>query len=381
MSVDTIEHVDAHVVRVTARTCWTFVELRTRDGLVGIGEASLAGQEPALIAATERLRGRWVGAAVGPDHLARVPGPASLVEAAVISAVDQAVWDILARERGQSVAQALGGVRRQRIPLYANINRRTLDRSPDGFASSARDALASGYDAVKIAPFDEVVQGLGRGELARAIARGLARIAAVREAVGVGHDLLVDCHWRFDEAEAADVIRAAAAHDVHWIECPLRETPDNIPALKRLRRRANRRGIRLAGCEEGVGVAAFEPFLTAGAYDVLMPDVKYVGGLPEMLRAADRCAAHGVAFSPHNPTGPISHAASLHVCAAAATVDRLEIQFDETPLFDALVANGLPSRTDGASLLPASPRGLGVALDPTLLALHTADVTGKARVA
>lgn len=381
MSGDLVDHVSVHVVRVTPKTCWTFVELRTKEGLVGAGEASLAGREPALVAAVERLKESWLGAVIGPNFPGRAPKPVSLVEAAAISALDHAVWDLLAQSRNESVAQALGGAHRRRIPLYANINRRTVDRSPFGFAASARDALASGYDAVKIAPFDEVVPKLDRAGLVAAIERGLTRIGAVREAIGRNRDLMVDCHWRFDEPAAAEMIRVAAAHRVHWIECPLPETADNLTALKRLRGLANRLGILLAGCEEGVRVASFEPYLEAGAYDVLMPDVKYIGGLQEMLRAAERFAAYGVAFSPHNPSGPISHAASLHVCAAAASVDRLEIQFDETPLFDALVGGGLPGRVNGASLLPEARKGLGVALDPTLLAAHAASAPEEARVA
>jgi galactonate dehydratase len=143
----------------------------------------------------------------------------------------------------------------------------------------------------------------------------------------------------------------------------LPETGDHLPALGRLRGFANNRGVRLAGCEEAVGVAGFEPFLRAGAYDVMMPDVKYVGGLGEMLRVAERLSEAGVAVSPHNPSGPIAHAASLHVSAAMPNFDRLEVQFDETPLFDALVDGGLPRPIDGEVDIKALGTGLGVALD------------------
>src|SRR6185437_5452 len=202
-------------------------------------------------------------------------------------------------------------------------------RSPHGFAASARDALAAGFTAVKIAPFDEVVPGENRPGT---IDFGLARIAAVRDAVGTGRHLLVDCHWRLTEAQAEVVIRFAAGQAVYWVECPLPETEDNLPALVRLRRLANAQQVRLAGCEQGIGMAGFEGFLKAGAYDAMMPDVKYVGGLGQVMRLSERFADHGVGFSPHNPTGPVCHAASLQVCAAAPNLDRLEMQFDETPL-------------------------------------------------
>jgi galactonate dehydratase len=250
-------------------------------------------------------------------------------------------------------------VRREAAPLYANINRRTRDRRPEGFAASARLAMAAGFEAVKIAPFDEVAPD--RPRVAGSLAPGLARMAATREAIGPGRELMVDCHWRFDVAEAEEVIRAGAALGLAWFECPLAETTANIGALVRLRGLANERGIRLAGCELGIGEEGFAPFLAAGAYDAMMPDVKYFGGLADMLALAERFAAAGVAFSPHNPTGPVCHAASLQVCAAAPVVDRLEVQFDETPRFDALVGGAIPPMRGGVSPLPAGT-GIGMRL-------------------
>lgn len=346
----------AHVAEVTPKTRWIFVEVETASGLVGLGEGSLNGQDDAVLEAVRGLSGSLFAEAEA------VPGPwrmpASLADAAARSAVDQALWDIAARRVGCSVAAALGGVRRRSVPLYANINRRTRDRTPAGFAASARDALAAGYDAFKIAPFDEVQPGAAR--VSRAVAPGLARIAATREAIGPGRDLMVDCHWRLDVAEAETVIREGEAQRLHWVECPLPETADNLPALVRLRDLANARGILLAGCELAIGQAGFEPFLQAGAYDAMMPDAKYVGGLAEMMRVSERFAAAGVMFSPHNPTGPVCHAASLQVCAASEVMGQLEVQFDETSVF-AELASGLPIVTKGISVLPDGP-GLGVRL-------------------
>jgi galactonate dehydratase len=93
---------------------------------------------------------------------------------------------------------------------------------------------------------------------------------------------MVDCHWRFDEKWAESMIDAVTAECLHWIECPLPEDAAWLPALKRLRARANARAMRLAGGEDGVGREAFMPFLEHGAYEVLMPDMKYVGGFAEM---------------------------------------------------------------------------------------------------
>ena len=353
----------AHVAQVTPNTRWVFVEVTTAAGLVGVGEGSLNGREAEVL---DAVRGLAAPLFDLPEAApAAFPASQGLAQAAAVSALDQALWDIRGRRAGTNVARALGGERRRAIPLYANINRRTRDRRPEGFVASARDALAAGYDAVKIAPFDEVAPGAAR--ISGALGPGLARIAATRDAIGPDRDLLVDCHWRLDEDEAEEVIRQGEAQRLYWVECPLPETDANLPALRRLRGLANARGIRLAGCELGIGQQGFAPFLQAGAYDAMMPDAKYVGGLAEMLRLADAFAAAGVAFSPHNPTGPICHAASLQVCAAAGMTDRLEVQFDETPLFDQLVDGALPRPSGGSSALPAglgegAGEGLGVGL-------------------
>lgn len=110
----------------------------------------------------------------------------------------------------------------------------------------------------------------------------------------------------------------------------------------------------------------FMPFLQGNAYDVLMPDVKYVGSMREMLKVADAMDHYGAAFSPHNPSGPVCHAASLHICAVAPNCERLEMQYAETPLFDQLVGSALPQAINGKIAVPRAA-GLGVRLDPGLV--------------
>jgi galactonate dehydratase len=370
-AVIAFDRVELHITRVSAKTCWAFIRISANDGIDGSGEATLISQEASIRDAARaivpRLKAQGVGQA--PDKFAAGQQPASLAEAAIVSAVDMALWDLHAAAQGRRLVDAFGSARRERIPLYANINRRTVDRAPDGFAASARDALAAGFDAFKIAPFDEVdVTRCRRGDGLAAMQPGLERIAAVRDAIGRHCRLMVDCHWRFDLPTALGLLRGVEGLDLHWIECPLSERIDDIPALVKLRKAANESGIRLAGLEEAIGLRSLRPYIDAGAYDVMMPDVKYIGGLRELERCALDFERHGIELSPHNPNGPISHAASLHAAASMASFDRLEMQFDESPLFDALVS-GLPMRSDGHSTLPVGP-GLGVALDTQRLRDH-----------
>ena len=360
-----------HVVRITHRTRWSFVRLKTKDGRTGEGEATLQGQEDALLAAAERLVPLALREATPRNAraFARRYAPDGIQQASIVSALDQALWSLHAQANGQSLAQMLG-VRRERVPVYANINRRTEQRSPDGFAASAQAAVAAGHVAFKLAPFDEVNPRVcAQGDGVRAMQAGLDRVAAVREVVGRRARLMVDCHWRFDEATARALNDAAAGLGVYWIETPLPEVEANIPALRRLRDQCNELAMRQAGLETSVGWDAIRPYCEAGAYDVVMPDVKYMGGIHEMSRAAAGCAAHGVQISPHNPSGPICHAASLQVSTALGAFDMLELQFDESPLFDTLVGAPFAPVSDGHLAPPPGP-GLGVTLSEAVMQSH-----------
>jgi galactonate dehydratase len=114
--------------RITPRTTWVFARVAATDGTQGWGEGTLEGRADEVAAAIQtfeaKLRGREI--AKGMD-LGPIPG--KLVEAAALSAVDQALWDLAARAAGRPLAALLGGIRRDRMALYANINRGTTDRA------------------------------------------------------------------------------------------------------------------------------------------------------------------------------------------------------------------------------------------------------------
>lgn len=360
-----------HIVRVTHKTNWAFVRLLTRDDRVGEGEATLPGRDDALLEAARMLVPLALRDATPerPAGLAARHPPTDLAQASIVSALDQALWSLHAQRRGQSLAGLLG-IRRAQVPVYANINRRTEARTPAGFAASARAAMAAGHVAFKLAPFDAVDTTVcAQGQGVQAMQAGLACVAAVREVVGPQARLMVDCHWRFDEATARELNEAASRLGVHWIECPLPETVHHIPALVRLRRQANALGMQQAGLEMGVGWEGFRPYCEAGAYDVVMPDIKYCGGVAQMQAIDAGCAALGVLVSPHNPTGPICHAASLQLSAAVGAFDMLELQFDESPLFDALLHTAFAPVVRGRTTPPGGT-GLGVALDESVLLRH-----------
>lgn len=365
---DKIEIATIHQTMITSKTRWIFVELRSSAGFSGFGEATAQGREAEVFQAFERFAPEMVG--IDP-HAAtqwlKSRPLAALAEAAAASAIDQACWDLVGRREGISVAAAIGGERRRRVPVYANINRRTADRSPEGFAASAAEAVAAGHEAIKIAPFDEVdAEARATGRVLAAAQNGLARVRAVRDVIGRHRRLMIDCHWRLDVQTSRHVIEAAAEAGLYWVECPIPETRDNLADIAALRRFANARGVKLAGCEEMIRLDGFRPFIEGETYDVLMPDAKYAGGLKEIETIAAAAAERGIAVSPHNPSGPICHAASLQLCAALEGEQFLETQFDESPYFNALQQPLLPHVEDGAMTMPEAT-GLGVDLAPETL--------------
>jgi galactonate dehydratase len=369
MSSDVMSGAALVMARITPKTIWIFVTLQGRSGLTGVGEATTQNREEAVLDRFRTFAGPAIAGKTPSQLIAylRQCRLLTLPDAAVASALDQAAWDLIAQKQGVSVAVALGGEYQGSVQAYANINRRTLDRSPEGFAQSAADAVASGHNAIKIAPFDMVTpQACRAGTALGAVKTGLERIRKVRETIGDERRLMIDCHWRLDRAMAAYVIDAAAELGLYWVECPLQEDETHLTELKALRSRANSRGIRLAGCEEMTRLAGFAPFLEAGAYDVIMPDAKYAGGLEEYLQIAAHARRSDTAVSPHNPSGPVCHAASLQLCAAMGKDAFLEMQFDESPLFQSLQRTPLPLPNQGEIKLLHST-GQGLALDADIL--------------
>ncbi len=368
-----IAAVRCEVLNVSPKTNWTFACVELADGRSAWGEASLNAWEPMLRAAIAMLGDNLRGVALSAASAALPVSPWSpggLVQATAISAVQQALLELMADAQHQPWHAPLGPRQRNSVRAYANINRATIDRRPEGFASTARRAAKQGYTAFKAAPFDGITPANCTTASSRQrIQHGIDCVAAMRDAIGPSARLMVDCHWRFDETRALEVLAALSKLGLHWFECPLPETPAHHAAMQRVHTAALDRGVMLAAAETQIGTAGFQPLLDAGLYDVVMPDIKYCGGPWEMLRIAERAQAAGVQFSPHNPTGPIASLHSLNVATVAPACDMIELQFDETPLFDALLPGQHPTLKDGAFAMPQMPN-LRLALNAEVLRQH-----------
>lgn len=344
-------------VPVTRRGAWVFVEVQTDTGLTGTGEASQGGDDARTIA---HLTGDLAPAIAGTDprDVSATLAPLSRLGATrpgatALSAVEMALWDLAAQASGSPLARHLGGARRPSLWLYANINRSTWDRTPDGFAARARDAVAAGFDAVKLAPFDAVSRHLDRAETYAAIDQGIACVHAVRDAVGPTVQVLVDCHNRLTVPWAIRVARELEAARLFWFEDPV-----DVNDLDGWREVRTATGLTIAGGETFFGLRPFWELIRARAVDVVMPDIKHCGGVAALARIAAVAEAAGVQVAPHNPSGPVALAATAHVAATLLSFTILEHAFGEVPWREGLVEP--TERLDGNRYVPSDAPGIGV---------------------
>jgi galactonate dehydratase len=364
-------------VRATARTVWLFVRLRTDSGLTGLGEASDAfGFANTTQANADTMRTRLQtffalvrgGSPLDVERYRQRGMPmvkGDLVSATAFSAIEQAMWDLAGQTLGVPTHTLFGGRVRDSLRVYANINRATNPRTPDGFAAAARRAVADGFSALKAAPFDGFPPtDAPAKEIEAAVDAGIAAVVAMREAVGPTVDIMIDCHSFFDVERAVSVARRLEPQRLAWYEEPVApERIDDTVAIK------NRVRQPMSGGEVLFGIAGFAQLMQRHAVDVIMPDVKHCGGLLELTRIAAAADTAGVMVSPHNPSGPISMAASVQVAAGMRNFNVLELQYGEVPWRGELTT---PSErfVAGQIAVPDRP-GFGITLNENAIRRRT----------
>lgn len=362
-----ITTIDPLVVHVNRRGDWVFLQVHTDAGITGLGEASHSGNDALLLATVAAFAAQLEGQdplAVNAiwRTLARVDG--GRVAHTALSAIEQALWDIAGQHLGVPVHALFGGAVRERVRLYANINRHVTDRSPGGFARAARQAVDEGFGAIKLAPFDEVRAPDHVRTGPRAAWRaGVARVAAVRAEVGDDIDLMVDCHGRMEPSEAITVGQALAHLDLMWYEEPVpHRYPDQLAHVSR------HVPMPTASAESVFGLTGFRPFLLDRVVDVLMPDVKHCGGMAALRDIARTAQLNHLLIAPHNPSGPLATVATAHVAGTLPNALILEYAWGEADWRADLLQPPEPV-VDGALVLPDAP-GLGHRLNPEVVATH-----------
>jgi galactonate dehydratase len=226
-----------------------------------------------------------------------------------------------------------GGAPFAGLPLYTTINRALRTRTAQEYSTIVGEVAAQRFKTFKCAPFEAVN---GPDNAVGKASAGLATLARLREQFP-DLKLRVDFHERFQPQDFFAIIPQVERLGLDWIEEPFAVGP----SYDELRRRTR---LRISGGELFWGRRRFAEITERGWCDVIMPDVKHVGGFGPLLDVL-KISAGRIEVSPHNPSGPISTAASLH--AAAVYPDRvrsLEYSFQRQPTRHAtgeIVENGV----------------------------------------
>jgi galactonate dehydratase len=364
-----ITGIEPVIVQVNQRGDWVFLRVHTDQGFCGLGEASHSLSDALLVAVVEQFAQQLAGR--DPLRIAETVqllqrGDQGRVEHTAISAIEQALWDIVGQALGAPIRTLLGGALRERVRLYANINRHVRERTAEGFATAASQAVTEGFTAIKLAPFDELRSPDHVRTGPRAAWRsGIERVRAVRQAIGDEIELMVDCHGRMETSEALLVARELADVGLAWYEEPVPHTyPDELARITRSI------GVPTASAESVYGVEGFAPFLRQRVVDVIMPDVKHDGGILATAQIAAAARVNHLLVAPHNPAGPVSTAATAQVASTLPNFLILEYAWSEAAWRAQLLDP--PERiVDGCLLLPEGP-GLGHRLNDEVVAAHRA---------
>jgi len=244
------------------------------------------------------------------------------VTATAFSGLNQALYDLLAKREQVPVWRLFrsGSAPFAGLPLYTTINRALRTRSAEEYAAIARELRAQGFKTFKCAPFEAVN---GPDKAVEKAAAGLATLKRLREQ-SPDLALRVDFHERFQPQDFFAIVPELERLQLDWIEEPFAVGP----TYDELRRHTH---LRISGGELFWGRARFAEITERRWCDVIMPDVKHVGGFGPLLDVL-KMGAGKIEISPHNPSGPISTAASLHAAAVHPEVVRsLEYSFQRQP--------------------------------------------------
>jgi galactonate dehydratase len=357
----TITGLETFRVHVNRRGNWVLFRMQTSEGLTGIGDASHGGRDDFRVINLgkqflEAMRGRSI---FEIEHLRKVTHPevakARRPAAVALGGLEQCMWDLQGKALGLPVYQLFGGMLHRKIRCYANINRSTDQRDPAGFAAGAKKAKDAGFDAIKLASFDGMADMDDPvADIERDTKLGIDCIAAVREVMGPDNDVLVDAHSNFNKERGIELTRRLEPYNLFWLEEVSRPL-ENLAAINKAAK------MPTAGGESLFGVEAFYKYISGGAVDITMPDIKYCGGLLELKKIAAMAEGAGLLASPHGPASPVGNMSAAHVCATLPNFQILEFSHGEVPWRAELVDP--PEELDGGRLTVPDRPGIGYSLN------------------
>lgn len=383
--------VEVETIRAAIQPNILFVLLKTDDGAEGLGEAFFAAQAveayihetvaPVLLKLPD----------VTPEAAAIALRPylgyaSSGIETRGNGAVDLALWDLLGKRAGLSLARLLGGPVRPVLETYntcagADYVRTSTRQSSDNWgvghdaskwedldaflnrpAELARELRDEGITGMKVWPFDRAAERTNGTEISNAeLSAALNVLSEIRGAVGTDMRLMVELHGLWQLPAATRILRALEEFDPFWVEDPIR--PDHVDALIELRRRTR---VPIATGETTTGRRGFLPLLQGGVIDYATVDLQWSGGLVEARKVASLADAYGVPIAPHDCTGPATLAACIHLAASQPNGVIQETVRAFLRTWYAELVEGLPEVVGGTVEVPETP-GHGVSLRQSFL--------------
>ncbi len=260
-----------------------------------------------------------------------------------ISAIDTALWDLMAKRRSQPLWRLLGGHDPQ-VPAYAGgID---LEFPLDRLLRQTEDNLAKGFRAIKMK--------VGRARLSEDV----ERVAAMRALLGPDLPLMVDANMRWSADQAIRAARALAGHQVYWLEEPT--IPDDVRGHVRIAREG---GLPVATGENLHTIYEFQSMIGAGGVSFPEPDLSNCGGITVWLKVAHLAEAANLPVTSHGV-----HDLHVHLLAAVPNASYLEVHGFGLERF---MAEPLRIQ-DGKAIAPERP-GHGVELDWQALEALRAD--------
>ncbi len=333
---------------------YLFVKIETDEGLYGVGEFGITWREQAGVGAIQHMASDLIGQ--DPLNIERIWQtllrgdffPGGRINMAAQSAIDIALWDIKGKALGQPVYMLLGGRMRDRVVCYTGIGGKT----PEDTAKAAAQRASEGWKYLRLS----VMERDGILEPSAAVRDSVAHFAAAREAVGPEIEICIDVHTRLDPPDTIRLGRKLEQYDPFFIEDPLRcENPQTYRLVR------HHVSCPLAIGEHFATKWEFRQLIEEELMDYARIDLCIVGGLTEARKIANWCETHYIKIVPHNPLGPVSAAACLHLDVATDNFAVQEGGLVGRTVMDDLFPVQVPY--EAGYLLPPDRPGLGVEFD------------------
>ena len=361
---------------------WNLVRIETDEGIAGLGEAHPG--EGINDAITKRLK----PLIIGKDPLDVEPLYTHMVSRTIgqsaagtmlggIGGVETALWDIAGKALGVPAFRLLGGKYRDRIRLYADVGRgRNRTNTPEAWAARAKEGVADGFEAIKFdidhaadeLQHDPVNRGLSLAELDEIE----ALVRAVREAIGTGVDVCIDCHGLYNVRDVILLAQRLEPFNLMFLEDPV--PPENTDAMAKVTAATP---IPICTGEWVHRRDGFRRLIQEQACDMLHIDISATGGMLEGKKIGDLADLYYMPAAYHNITSPLGLVATSHVCAAVRNLHSMELPYhaDQVPWRWDLVKSERPLIQDGKFVVPQGP-GLGVELNEDVAREHVKDGYG-----